>query len=63
MITSNCKQKENKLKEVSLLRPGVAHYVLAMSKTKKAVHTVVSKQTEALNAAEPCVYMCIAGHN
>lgn len=38
MITSNCKEKENKPKEVSLLRHGVAHYVVATSKTKKAAH-------------------------
>lgn len=41
MITSNCKQKENKPKEVSLLRHGVARYVLAMKKTKNAAHNGV----------------------
>lgn len=41
MITSNCKQKENKPKEISLLRHGVAHYVLVTSRTKQAAHGVV----------------------
>lgn len=38
MITENYKQKENKPKEISLLRHEVAHYLLGKSKKKKAAH-------------------------
>lgn len=55
MITSNCKQKGNKPKEVSLLRHGVAHYVLAMSRTKKAAHTGV----QADRGSQWCRALCL----
>lgn len=57
MITSNCKQKENKPKEVSLLRHGVARYVLAMKKTKNAAHNGVQADRSSLWCRALCPHV------
>lgn len=64
MITANYKQKENKQKEVSLLKHEMVRWhTIYWERAKiKRQHTVVYKQIQALQVAEPCACVCTAGH-
>lgn len=56
MITANYKQKENKPKEVSLLRHEVAHYLLGKSENEKTAHSDAQADTGSPRCRALCLH-------